>query len=68
MDPYLIFTLKHAILDSYSVNGGEEQIPEESWTVAYRHIDILYKVSDPKTGKLKNGNSFVWDLLSGEAG
>lgn len=68
MEPYLIFTLKNAVIDSYTVNGGEEQIPEETWALAYRHIEIVYKMSDPKTGKLKDENSFVWDLLTGEAG
>ncbi|MEX0284437.1 MAG: Hcp family type VI secretion system effector [Paracoccaceae bacterium] len=68
MEAYLTFILKHSIVDSYSVNGGEEQIPEESWTLAYRHIEIKYKISDVNTGKLKDENSFVWNLLSGEVG
>ncbi|WP_428925600.1 Hcp family type VI secretion system effector [Marinibacterium sp. SX1] len=68
MEPYLIFTLKHAVIDTYSVNGGEEQVPEESWAVAYRHIEIEYKMADPKTGALKPKNKFAWDLLQGIAG
>lgn len=68
MEPYLIFTLKHVVIDSYSVNGGEEQVPEESWALAYRHIEVLYKMADHKTGKLKDENSFVWDLLEGKVG
>ncbi len=68
MEPYLLWTLKDVVIDSYSVNGGEEQIPEESWTLAYRHIEIKYKKSDYRTGKLKKKNTFVWNLETGEAG
>ncbi|MAC81205.1 MAG: hypothetical protein CML66_24465 [Rhodobacteraceae bacterium] len=68
MEPYLIVTLKHVVIDSYTVNGGEEQVPEESWALAYRFIEVLYKLSDPKTGKLKDENVFAWDLLQGIAG
>lgn len=68
MEAYLIFTVKDVIIDSYSVNGGEEQIPEESWSLAYRHIEILYKKSDYATGALQDENSFVWNLETGQAG
>ena len=68
MEPYLIFTLKNVVIDSYTVNGGEEQIPEENWALAYRHIEVLYKLADPKSGKIKDENSFVWDLLGGKVG
>lgn len=68
MEPYLIWTLKNAIIDSYTVNGGEEQIPEENWTCAYRHIEIKYKLADYNTGKLSDENSFVWNLETGEVG
>ncbi len=68
MEAYLIWTLKHAIVDSYTVNGGEEQIPEESWTLAYRHIEIKYLISDYNTGELSDENSFVWNLETGKVG
>ncbi len=68
MEPYLTFILKHAVIDSYTVNGGEEQIPEENWTLAYRHIEIKYKLADYNTGALKDENSFIWNLETGEVG
>ncbi|MCL6284973.1 type VI secretion system tube protein Hcp [Ruegeria sp. 2012CJ41-6] len=66
MEPYLIWTLRHAIIDSYSVSGGEEQIPEESWTIAYRGIEIKYKIADFESGALSDCNSFLWNLETGD--
>ncbi|GAA6159894.1 hypothetical protein NBRC116589_20680 [Ruegeria sp. HU-ET01832] len=66
MEPYLIFTLRDAIVDSYSVTGGEETIPSENWTVAYRGISIKYKIADFKSGKLSDCNEFKWNLETGD--
>lgn len=67
MEAYLTYKLRHCIIDSYSVSGGEEQIPEESWTLAYRGIEILYKQADFETGALTAGkDSFKWNLASGD--
>ncbi|MEX0327742.1 MAG: Hcp family type VI secretion system effector [Ruegeria sp.] len=66
MEPYLILTLRDAIVDSYSVSGGEESIPTESWTVAYRGISVKYKIADFKTGKLSDCNEFKWNLETGD--
>ncbi len=66
MEPYLIITLTDAIVDSYSVEGGEEAIPTENWTVAYRRISIKYKIADFKTGKLSDANEFLWNLETGD--
>ncbi len=68
MEAYLTFILKWVVVDSYSVNGGEEQIPEENWTLAYRHIEIKYKEADYNKGTLKDAGSFVWNLETGEVG
>ena len=68
MEPYLVFILKHGVIDTYSVNGGEDSIPEESWAVAYRHIEVKYREADPKKGTLTDLNSFTWDLLQGTPG
>lgn len=68
MEAYLIWKLKDAVIDKYEVSGGEEQIPEESWDIAYRHIDIEYKKSDPKSGALSTGGNFAWDVLTQEEG
>ncbi len=66
MEPYLTMVLRHAIVDSYSVSGGEEQIPEESWTLAYRGVEFAYKPSDFNTGKLGSPEVFKWNLETGD--
>ncbi|WP_170775553.1 type VI secretion system tube protein Hcp [Ruegeria lacuscaerulensis] len=66
MEPYLIFTLRDAIVDSYSVSGGEESIPSENWTVAYRGISIKYRIADFRDGKLSDCNEFKWNLETGD--
>lgn len=66
MEPYLIIKLRDAIIDSYSVDGGEDSIPSETWTVAYRGISVKYKIADFKTGKLSDCNEFLWNLETGD--
>lgn len=68
MEPYLIWKLFDSVIDKYEVSGGEEQIPEESWDVCYRRIEIVYKKADPKTNALGTGGTFTWDVLAGEMG
>lgn len=66
MEAYLTFKLRHAIIDSYSVSGGEEQIPEESWTLAYRGVEYSYRPSNFNTGKLGTPEVFKWNLETGD--
>lgn len=68
MEPYLIWKLFDVVIDKYEVSGGEEQVPEESWDLAYRRIEIEYMKADPNTGALSAGGNFSWDLLAGEMG
>ncbi|MFC4669170.1 Hcp family type VI secretion system effector [Seohaeicola nanhaiensis] len=68
MEPYLIWKLFDTVIDKYEVSGGEEQIPEESWDLCYRRIEIVYKKADPKTGALGTGGTFSWDVMAGEMG
>ena len=68
MEPYLIWHLYDSVIDKYEVSGGEEQIPEESWDLCYRRIEIEYKKADPKTNVLSTAGTFSWDVLSGEMG
>ena len=65
MEPYLIFKLKHCMIDSYAVQGGEESVPNESWTLAYRAIEVQYKPGDFGTGKLQSPEVFKWNLKEG---
>lgn len=66
MEPYLIFTLRHAVIDSYSVDGGEDSIPTENWTIAYRGISVKYRIADFNTGALSDCNEFLWNLETGD--
>ena len=70
MEPYLIFKLYDCVVDSYELTGGEESIPEEDWTLAYRKIDLSYKQTEIKDGKasskLKDAKTFSWNLLTGK--
>jgi type VI secretion system secreted protein Hcp len=65
MEPYLIIKLGNCMIDSYSVSGGEESLPEETWSLAYRNIVIEYKEADFKTGKLTKADEFKWNLEKG---
>jgi len=68
MAPFLIWTLYDVVIDKYEVSGGEEQIPEETWDLAYRRIAAEYKSADPKTGALNTSATFDWSLSDGEMG
>lgn len=68
MEPYLIFKLFDCIVDKYEVSGGEEQVPEENFDLAYRKISIDYKQADPLTNALSQAGNFSWDVMAGEMG
>ncbi len=69
MEPYLKFTLHHSVIDKYEVSGGEESIPEESWDLAYRSIEVEYLAADPETGALGDKTSdFSWNIMKNEMG
>jgi len=48
------------------VSGGEEQIPEESWTLAYRGVEYSYRPANFNTGKLGTPEVFKWNLETGD--
>jgi len=66
LQEYLVITLKHAIVDSYSVGMSEDMVPVENITIAYTEVVIEYKSTDQKTGKLKKENEFKWNLQKGD--
>lgn len=68
LEPYLKWKLKDVQIDSYSVDGSDEAVPTESWTLAYRSMEVEYSETDPKTAKLSKKNDFKWDLEKGEVG
>lgn len=69
MEPYLKITLHHSVIDKYEVSGGEEQIPEENWELAYRSIEVEYLAANPETGELGEKTSdFSWNIMKNEMG
>lgn len=64
--PYSSWTLKHVIVDSYSISASEDGIPEETWTLAYTAMEHEYKATDQKSGKLKTENTFKWNVQTGK--
>jgi len=63
---YSIWTLKHVVIDSYSVASSTDGIPEETWTLAYTAIEHEFKETNQKTGKLSTANTFKWNVQTGK--
>ena len=68
LEPYLIWKIKDCYLQSYGVDGSEESVPKEKWAIKYNAIEVEYKATDIKTGKLTKYKDFKWDLATGEVG
>lgn len=66
LEAYSIWKLKDVVIDSYSISGSEDGIPEETWTLAYAAIEHEYKSTDQKTAKLKTENTFKWNVQTGQ--
>lgn len=63
---YLIWKIKDSMITSYSVSGSEHGVPMESWTIAYRKIEVEYKATDPTTNALSTAGTFKWNLETGK--
>jgi len=63
---YSIWTLKHVVIDSYSIASSTDGIPEETWSLAYTAIEHEFKATDQKTGKLTTENTFKWNVQTGK--
>ncbi len=68
LEAYLIWKVKDCYLQHYSVDGSEESIPKEKWGIKYNAIEVEYKATDIKTGKLTKYKDFKWDLAADEMG
>jgi type VI secretion system secreted protein Hcp len=66
LEAYSIWKLKDVVIDSYSVSGSEDGIPEETWTMAYAAIEHEFKSTDQKSGKLTTENKFTWNVQTGQ--
>ncbi|MCX7561339.1 type VI secretion system tube protein Hcp [Sulfitobacter sp. F26204] len=62
---FSIWTLKHVIIDKYSISYSEDGIPEETWAMAYINVEHEYKATDQQTGVLGTENVFKWNLREG---
>jgi len=63
---YCIWTLKHSVVDSYNVSASSDGVPEANFTLAYSAIEVEYKETDQKTGKLTTKNNFKWNVQTGK--
>ncbi len=63
---YCIWTMKHSVVDSYNVSASADGIPEANFTLAYSAIEVEYKETDQKTGKLTTKNNFKWNVQTGK--
>jgi type VI secretion system secreted protein Hcp len=68
LEPYLIWKVKDCYIQNYSVDGSEDSIPKEKWGIKYNAIEVEYKATDIKTGKLSKYKDFKWDLAAGDMG
>lgn len=66
LEPYIIWTLTDAQVNSYGVAASSEDIPKEDWAVRAAKVEIEYKY--PKGGKLETFKNFKWDIGAGEMG
>lgn len=66
LEPYIIWTLEDAQINSYNVSASSDDIPKEDWAIRAAKIDIEYKY--PKGGKLSTYKNFKWDIGAGEMG
>lgn len=65
---FSVWTLKHVIIDKYSISYSEDGIPEETWAMAYIGVEHEYKETNQQTGNLATKNVFKWNLRTGNVG
>ncbi|KIN70276.1 Type VI secretion system effector, Hcp1 family protein [Sulfitobacter noctilucae] len=63
---FSVWTLKHVIIDKYSIAYSEDGIPEETWALAYIGVEHEYKETNQQTGALTTKNVFKWNLRTGD--
>jgi type VI protein secretion system component Hcp len=68
LEPYLIWKLKDCYLQDYSVDGSEDSVPKEKWSIKYTKIEVEYKKTDITSGALNKHGDFKWDLAAGAMG
>lgn len=66
LEPYLIWKLKNSMITKYELSASEDGVPEETWEIAYRQIEIEYKKTNPADNSLTTAGTFKWDLEKGK--
>ena len=67
LEPYLIWKVKDCYLQSYAVDGSSESVPKEKWAIKYNGVEVEYKTTDLRTGKLStHAPNFKWNLEAGD--
>jgi type VI secretion system secreted protein Hcp len=65
--PYLQFKLHFGQITKYDVTMSEDGVPEESWEMGYREIEVEYTKINPDTFKEEGkGEAFTWNLKTGK--
>ena len=62
---YNVWKFKHSVVDSYNVSMSADGVPEANFTLAYLAMEVEYKETDQKTGKLATKNTFKWNVQTG---
>ncbi|WP_114785775.1 Hcp family type VI secretion system effector [Vibrio tetraodonis] len=64
-DPYLILTLEAARISSYNLAGSDGSLPNESFSLTYTIINMVYYVED-EGGKIEKGPEVGFDTTKAE--
>jgi type VI secretion system secreted protein Hcp len=65
--PYLQFKLHFGQITKYDVTLSEDGVPEESWEMGYREIEVDYTIINPDTFEVAGtADSFTWNLKTGK--
>lgn len=66
METYLEWILYDGQVTKYEVSASEDGVPEETWELGYRRIELNHTLIDPKTFvKDTTPKQFIWNLETG---
>ncbi len=67
MTEYLTWKLGWGQVTKYEVSCSEDGVPEETWEMAYRTVELVHALVDARTFKLTGEKKgFTWDLEAGK--
>jgi type VI secretion system secreted protein Hcp len=66
METYLEWILTDGQVTKYEVTASEDGVPEETWELGYRKIELNHQLIDARTfAKIGNPIQFTWNLELG---